>query len=239
MRQLRWALDTIPNLKVLFVCPTFRYEATGKYNWLTQERYARRVTVFLKYKSTLCKTICERDPKKKGASRLWLILEDCGSVGQEFLNCPHARDLWGVARHLRCNITVLFHSLRGGKMLSPYIRANLNVITVFSVNSLALLKNIHEEILSLVDGWENFRDFKNFFLDLTASKMEHGNFTRSHNAITIDLSTRQVDANTKNFMFGQKPDGIKNAKQKRRRAASEDESDASSKSKKVLCEEEE
>ena len=124
-------------------------------------------------------------------------------------------------------------------MLSPYIRANLNVITVFSVNSLALLKNIHEEILSLVDGWENFRDFKNFFLELTASKMENGNFTRSHNAITIDLSTRQVDANTKNFMFGQKPDGIKNAKQKRRRAASEDESDASSKSKKVLCEEEE
>ena len=44
---------------------------------------------------------------------------------------PHARDLWGVARHLKCNITVLFHSLRGGKMLSPFIRASLNVITVF------------------------------------------------------------------------------------------------------------
>ena len=124
-------------------------------------------------------------------------------------------------------------------MLSPYIRANLNVITVFSVNSLALLKNIHEEILSLVDGWENFRDFKNFFLELTASKMENDNFTRSHEAITIDLSTRQVDADTKNFMFGQKPDGLKkqNAR-KRRRTSGQNESDASSESEKVLCEEE-
>ena len=124
-------------------------------------------------------------------------------------------------------------------MLSPYIRANLNVITVFSVNSLALLKNIHEEILSLVDGWENFRDFKNFFLELTASKMENDNFTRSHEAITIDLSTRQVDADTKNFMFGQKPDGLKkqNAR-KRRRTSGQNESDASSESEKVLCKEE-
>ena len=124
-------------------------------------------------------------------------------------------------------------------MLSPFVRANLNVITVFSVNPLALLKNIHEEILSLVDGWENFRDFKQFFLELTASKVENGNFARSHNAITIDLSTRQVDANTKNFMFGQKPDvTLKNARQKRRAASCEDESDASCKSQKVLCEEE-
>ena len=89
MWQLKWALDTIPSLKVLFVCPTFRYEATGKYNWLTQERYARRVTVFLKYKSSLCKTICARDLKKKGKSRLWFILEDCGSIRSQFLGCPH------------------------------------------------------------------------------------------------------------------------------------------------------
>jgi len=101
------------------------------------------------------------------------------------------------------------------------------------------LKNIHEEILSLVDGWENFRDFKNFFLELTASKMENGNFTRSHEAITIDLSTRQVDADTKNFMFGQKPDAIKKKNgRKRRTETCEDESDASCKSQKVLCEEE-
>ena len=122
-------------------------------------------------------------------------------------------------------------------MLSPFVRANLNVITVFSVNSLALLKNIHEEILSLVDGWENFRDFKQFFLELTASKTENGQFTRSHDAITIDLSTRQVDVNTKNFMFGKKPDAPKKHG-KRRRSTCSNESDASSKGEKILCEEE-
>ena len=99
------------------------------------------------------------------------------------------------------------------------------------------LPNIHEEILSLVDGWENFNDFKRFFLDLTASKMENGHCTRSHNAITIDLSTRQVDADTKNFMFGQKPGVLKNAR-KRRRSTCSHESDAPRKSEKMLCEEE-
>ena len=83
----------------------------------------------------------------------------------------------------------------------PFVRANLNAITVFSVNSLALLKNIHEETMSLVDGWENFNNFKRLFLDLTASKMENGHCTRSHNAITIDLSTRQVDADTKKIYY--------------------------------------
>ena len=96
---------------------------------------------------------------------------------------------------------------------SPFVTGqSLCNYRFFSVNSLALLKNIHEEILSLVDGWENFHDFKRFFLELTASKMENGNFTRSHDAITIDLSTRQVDADTKIFMFGQKPDTQKNGR---------------------------
>ena len=72
-----------------------------------------------------------------------------------------------------------------------------------------------------MDGWENFHDFKQFFLELTASKVKNGHYARSHNAITIDLSTRQVDDDTKNFMFGQKPDGIvKNARRNRRSTAS-------------------
>ena len=95
MKELKWALDAIPNLKILFVCPVFKYESTGKYNWILQPKYMKRITVFLQHKPALCKAILDRDPDIKGASRLWLVLEDCGSIGQEFLDCEHAKNLWG------------------------------------------------------------------------------------------------------------------------------------------------
>ena len=100
MKEMKWALDAIPNMKILFVCPVFKYESTGKYQWMLQPKYQKKITVFLKYKPALCKAILDRDPDRPGASRLWLVLEDVGSVGSEFLECEHAKNLWGVARHL-------------------------------------------------------------------------------------------------------------------------------------------
>ena len=43
MKEMKWGLDAIPHLKILFVCPVFRYESTGKYNWMLQPRYQKRV----------------------------------------------------------------------------------------------------------------------------------------------------------------------------------------------------
>jgi len=248
MKEMQWGLDNIPNLKILFVCPIFKYESTGKYKWMTGQKYIHRITVFLKYRSSLCEAILGRNPDKKGASRLWLVLEDCGSIGQEFLDCPHAKDLWGVARHLEVNITVLFHSLRGGRMLNPYIRSNLNVLTCFRVNSLLLLKNIYEELVSMSDQWHNFNEFKDDFIRLTASTFEGEKLIRSFQAITIDLSSGFVDQNTKGWVFGGKDTKNKDKKSctpikipkhgKRSRSVGSDESETPRKVEKVLCEEE-
>jgi len=201
MKEMKWALDAIPNMKILFVCPVFKYESTGKYQWMLQPKYQKKITVFLKYKPALCKAILDRDPDRPGASRLWLVLEDVGSVGSEFLECEHAKNLWGVARHLECNITVLFHALRSGRMLGPYIRGNLNVLTAFRTNSINLLKNVYEELISMSKEWNDFKEFRDSFIDLTSSHMEDGRLIRSFQAMTIDLASGIVDQNTKLWTF--------------------------------------
>ena len=45
MKEMKWALDAIPNLKILFVCPVFKYESTGKYNWMLQLKYMKKITL--------------------------------------------------------------------------------------------------------------------------------------------------------------------------------------------------
>ena len=118
LKEMRWALDNVSNLKILFVCPVFKHESTGKYSWLLQPKYMKKVTVFLKYKPSLCKAIVERNDnrgngqkgeKKKKGSPLWLVLEDIGSSGEEFLNCPFARSLWIVSRHVPRHITIVLN----------------------------------------------------------------------------------------------------------------------------------
>jgi len=88
LKELRWGLANVPNLKVLFVCPVFKLESSEKYRWLPPPKCMNRATVFLKYKPSLCKTIIER-PKN---NPLWLTLEGMDSVGEEFVNCPYARN---------------------------------------------------------------------------------------------------------------------------------------------------
>ena len=85
--------------------------------------------------------------------------------------------------------------------MSPYIRSNLNVLTVFRVNSLLLLKSIHEELLSLSEEWGNFNEFKKYFVDFTKSTFKNGKLTRGFQALTCDLASGIVDFGTKTFAF--------------------------------------
>ena len=160
--MMKWALDNVPKLTILFVCPVFKHESTNKYRWMLQKLYAKRIVVFLQYKSSLGKAILERE-KTAPSHVLWLIIEDAGSSGEAFINCPHAKSLWSVARHVPAHLTIVYHSLRSGSTLNPYIRGNLNVLVMYRVNNLGTVEIFYKELLSLCPQWQNFHCFKNFF----------------------------------------------------------------------------
>jgi len=128
-------------------------------------------------------------------------------------------------------------------MLNPYIRSNLNVVTVFRICSLLLLKGIHEELLSLSDEWQNFNEFRRFFVELTASHFEGTKLVRGYQAISVDLASGVTDPDTKQWQFKcgtkRKRDVTDNTDGRSgRREIGEDEGDAPRKAKAVLCEEE-
>ena len=210
-------------MKILFVCPTWKFEATGKYRWMTEKQYSKRVIVFLQYKTSLGKAIVERDQEREKErektgtnahprSTLYLIVEDAGATGEAFLDCPYVKQLFGIARHLDVHVSVIYYSLRSGKTLSPFVRSNMNTLILFRINNVATLETFYIEILSMSPQWTNFKEFKKFFISLTESVITGGAVKKSYHALGVDLSSSLIDADMRSMFRFSDPDIKKRSK---------------------------
>ena len=144
---------------------------------------------------------------------LWLIIEDAGSSGEAFINCPYAKSLWSVARHVPAHLTIVYHSLRSGSTLNPYIRGNLNVLVMYRVNNLGTVEFFYKELLLLCPQWQNFQDFKIFFVQLTQSTIDdEGKVHKSFQALGLDLSSGLIDCDMRSAFRFSDPDVKKHTK---------------------------
>lgn len=195
MTLIMWLLHHNVFDRYMFILPTFHFEASNSYAWLTP--FKDRVFISTEYTPELSQAFLNREDEKlppHEIPRTFLWLDDVG-CNETFRMDRAFVSLLSIARHKRLSVCLCFHSLTSGHTLSPFLRQNITHTLLFRVTNEKLLESIFEELISMTGQFERFRDFKYTYNLHTCSKIDPktGVIQKNFNGMCINNSLGCID----------------------------------------------
>ena len=171
--------------------PVYDFEQTDSYKFIKDYNKANKgkVSVYDKYSYLITDKIL--DNAKKISKKRILIFIDDAMLSKSAIYEHNFYGLLSIARHLGISLMLNFHSLTSGRVLSPFVRQNIDYLCLYKIVSDQLLKLVYDEYVSLAsDGidWKSFR----------AQYMKHVN-SGEFQSLLLDARVGQIDWNLKDL----------------------------------------
>ena len=166
--------------------PVFDFEQTDSYDFIKkyQKSNPKKIAVYDRYTFSITDKILQNASKLGNCKSRTLIFIDDAMISKSSIFDSNFYGLLSIIRHLGISLMLNFHSLTSGKVLSPFVRQNIDYLCLYKVVSENLLQMVFEEYLSLseIGDWKQFRvtymqqvnsgDFKSILLDARTGKVD-------------------------------------------------------------------
>lgn len=186
LQYLKFALANNIYQQYVLILPAFSVEKNDSYAFLRAHlKSNKNLFIFEGYDPVISEQFIARQKKNK-LDTLFVI--DDASGEQMFNIDPDLKELITIARHILGDgaFWLLAHSSK--KILSPFLRSNIDIIILSNLTSAKLLNDIYEEMLSLI---MQHKDFIQIFKD-DVKAIEYG-------AIYINLRAGKIDSKVKQW----------------------------------------
>jgi len=172
---LKYALSQVVYENVHFVCPIGVHgEANNSYDFLENQKH---VLIYPHYTETVAKRV-DADRKK---GKTLFILDDASGELLRNIDNTLIQLITTTRHHKGLTIWVCVHSAK--RILMPIIRQNLDHIFIYRIINMKLLQDFFDEYFSMM--FENFQQFKEFYLLATQEKNSSIHFSLHQNGIDI------------------------------------------------------
>lgn len=195
MTLLMWLLRNNVFDQYFLILPTFQFEASNSYAWLTP--FQERVFIAKEYTPEMSQAFLERKDESippHEIPRTFLWLDDVG-MNEAFRSDRSFVGLLSVARHKRLSVCLCYHSLTSGHTLSPFLRQNVTHTLIFRVTNEKLLESIYEELIGMTGHFQRFKEFKSLYNQHTCSEVNAstGEVQKNFNGLCINNSLGCLD----------------------------------------------
>jgi len=165
-------------------------EANNSYAFLENQKH---VLIYPHYSEAVSKRV---DADRKKAKTLFIIDDASGELLQSGMDPTFSSLITTTRHHKGCSIWICVHSAK--RILSPLFRQNSDSIFIYRIINMKLLDDFYQEYFSMM--FENFREFKQFYLEATKEK---------NSCIHFSLQQDGIDINVKNWNINKNKDSIK------------------------------
>ena len=171
--------------------PVYDYEQTDSYKFIKDYEKANKggVAIYDKYSYLITDKILAA--ANKISKKRILIFVDDAMLSKSAIYEQNFYGLLSIARHLGISIMLNFHSLTSGRVLSPFVRQNIDLFCLYKVVSDQLLKLIYDEYVSLVNDIVDWKTFRTQYI----KHVNSGEFQ----SLLLDARTGEIDWNLKDL----------------------------------------
>jgi hypothetical protein len=170
--------------------PAFTIEQNDSYGFINEKD--PNIYIFEGYDEFITAELIKQQENKKKQKKTLFVIDDAS--GEMIWNIdPFMRKLITSVRHYNVSLWFLAHAT--SKIISPFFRANLDIMLLSRVTSFKLLENIYDEYLSLTREYESRDGKKEFVTDFIRSCKEE------FFVYYIDLRENVLDKKAANWKF--------------------------------------
>jgi len=167
------------------ILPSFRHEQKDQYAFLT--KYKSNVFIYSHYIDEIAEELLEKQIKSKNKKKILLAIDDATHMSEEMTK-PHLSEIATTSRHCRITLILCLHAAR--RIMQTSLRYNLDYIFMFRISNDKLLEGLYEEnFSSMVEDFENYRDFKSYFYSVINQKVSG----EKKNALFLSLNLQKYD----------------------------------------------
>ncbi len=150
---LRAAVDAGSYDDYILVFPSLYVEQHDSYAWCMKRK---EFTIYTNYHNFILEQLYARNMKIEKRKKTLVVIDDATTFAKELKLATNESliALVSQARHLQVTLWLLLHSLKS--IISPCLRENTNWLIIYSVTNAKLLKDIHEEFLSVQCDYNEF-----------------------------------------------------------------------------------
>ena len=133
----------------------YDFEQTDSYAFIKQfqKKNKDKIGIYDKYSYLITDNILKNS--KKISKKRMLIFIDDAMLSKSAIYEHNFYGLLSIARHLGISLMLNFHCLTSGRVLSPFVRQNIDYLCLYKVVSDQLLKLIYDEYIY---RWQTTRE---------------------------------------------------------------------------------
>lgn len=166
----------------ILVFPSIFVEQYDSYSWCLKQK---QFTIYTNYHNFILEKLYNQNKDRKKQRKTLVVIDDATTFASELKN-PANENLIALVsqtRHLKVSVYILVHSLKN--ILSPVLRENVNYLIIYSVTNAKLLKDIHEEYLSVQCDYNTFVEwYRNISKEKFSSFM-----LKTNSPVALDVHT--------------------------------------------------
>jgi len=163
-------------------------EANNSYSFLEDQKH---VQVYPHYTEAVAKRV---DSDRKKGTTLFILDDASGELLHNIDNT--LIQLITTTRHFKkCTIWVCVHSAK--RILTPIVRQNLDHLFIYRIINMKLLQDFYDEYFSML--FDDFKQFKQFYLEATREKNSSIHFSLHMNGIDIDVKNWRMNLEKDNI----------------------------------------
>lgn len=150
---LRASVEASAYEDYILVFPSLFVEQHDSYAWCMKQK---EFTIYTNYHNLILEKLYHQNKDLKKQKKTLVIIDDATTFAKELRLATNENliALVSQARHLKVTLWILVHSLKN--ILSPCLRENSGWLLIYSITNAKLLKDVHEDFLSVYCDYNEF-----------------------------------------------------------------------------------